>query len=148
MALQSFIGEAAASKSTGPSQMWIFILIFMAIWFLSIAPARKRQKQQKLMLERLRVGDRVLLSSAIFAKVISIKGQNLTVEIAKGVRIEVLRDAVRQLLSCECGGDEKNCCAAECESPEELTDSSSDGVVDQASAKKPPRSPGRAKTKK
>lgn len=151
MVLPFFVGEAAAGRSAGPSQMWIFILIFMAIWFLSIAPARKRQKQQKLMLERLRVGDRVLLSSAIFAKVISLKGQSLTVEIAKGVRIEVLRDAVRQLIECECDGDGKKCCEVEGEAQaqNELPDSSTDCCEEEpVCEKKTHRTSARSRTKK
>ena len=103
------------------------------------------------MLERLRVGDRVLLSSAIFAKVVAIRGMNLTVEIAKGVRVEVLRDAVRQLVECEGGANEKRC---HCEDQDEaaaveLPDSlAADGEETPVDAKPPRRPPGRPRMKK
>ncbi|MDR1435998.1 MAG: preprotein translocase subunit YajC [Puniceicoccales bacterium] len=110
MASPMCVGEAAAgARSGGTSQIWIFALIFLAIWFLSIAPAKKRQKQRNVMLNRLRPGDRVLLSSAIFGKIVTASGKRLTVEVSKGVRIDVLRDGVRQLVDGDCeAGDGAN----------------------------------------
>jgi preprotein translocase subunit YajC len=78
-------------------QLVIFGLIFLGMWFLLIAPNRRKQKLQQQMLGRLRVGDRVLLSSGIFAKIVQIKGAHLLVEMAKGVRMEILRGYVQQL---------------------------------------------------
>lgn len=81
----------------GMTQMLIFVLIFVGMWFLLIAPNRRRQKIQRQMLKGLKVGDRVLLSSGIFAKIIKIKGAHLLVEMSRGVRMEILRGHVQQL---------------------------------------------------
>ncbi|MDR2664433.1 MAG: preprotein translocase subunit YajC [Puniceicoccales bacterium] len=93
------IGEVAAGGSGRTAQLWIFVLIFFAIWFLTIAPARKRQKQQRLLLDQLRKGDEVLLACGIFGKIVQLDGPRLTLEIASGVRIEVLREGVRRKLA-------------------------------------------------
>ncbi|MDR0340284.1 MAG: preprotein translocase subunit YajC [Puniceicoccales bacterium] len=91
----------ASGRAGGTAQLWIFVLLFAAIWFLTIAPARRRQKQQRALLEQLRNGDGVLLACGIFGKVVRTNGQRLTLEIARGVRIEVLRESVRQKVAGE-----------------------------------------------
>ncbi|MDR1437732.1 MAG: preprotein translocase subunit YajC [Puniceicoccales bacterium] len=91
------IGDAASAASRGGvSQMLVFVLLFIGMWFLFIAPQRKRQKKHQEMLQKLKNGDRVLLASGIFGKIIKINGGELTLEVAKGVRMEVLRGAVQQ----------------------------------------------------
>lgn len=90
----------------GGTQLAIFALIFLGMWFLMIAPNRKRQKRHQEMLKRLKVGDRVLLSSGIFAKVVQIKGAHLVVEMSRGVRMEILRAYVQQISEKNEDGDE------------------------------------------
>lgn len=88
---------AVAPTGGGGTQLAIFALLFLGMWFLMIAPNRKRQKRHQEMLKRLKVGDRVLLSSGIFAKVVQIKGAHLVVEMSRGVRMEILRAYVQQI---------------------------------------------------
>lgn len=98
------IGDAAATGS-GSSQLIIFALLFIGMWFLLIAPNRRRQKQHQALLKALRVGDRVLLSSGIFAKIVRMKGPRLLLEMGRGVRMEVLRGHVQQVLDPQADGD-------------------------------------------
>jgi preprotein translocase subunit YajC len=93
----SAVGEVAARASGGGiSQLLIFGLIFVGMWFLLIAPNRKRQKAHQRMLSELRPGDRVLLAAGILGKILRAKDSRLTVEIASGVRVEVLRGYVQR----------------------------------------------------
>lgn len=80
------------------SQLLIFGLIFLGMWFLLIAPNRKRQKAHQQMLSALKAGDRVLLASGILGKILRARDGLLTVEIADGVRVEVLRGYVQRRL--------------------------------------------------
>jgi preprotein translocase subunit YajC len=99
MARVDALGEAVAVRPGGGMSLWlIYGLIFVGMWFLLIAPNRKRQRAHQQMLARLRVGDKVLLSSGIFAKIVQMKGAHLLVEVARGVRMDVLLSHVQQLL--------------------------------------------------
>jgi preprotein translocase subunit YajC len=93
------VGEAVpGGAGGGMTQLLIFGLIFLGMWFLMIAPNRKKQKLHQQMLLSLRSGDRVLLASGIFGKIVGIKGINCSVEIARGVRVDVLRSCVQRRL--------------------------------------------------
>jgi preprotein translocase subunit YajC len=102
------IADAVAGGGGGMSHLLIFGLIFLGMWFLMIAPGRKRQKQHQQMLSQLRSGNRILLLSGIIGKVTQVSGGHLKVEIAKGVRIDVLRSAVQQLLEAESADTDGN----------------------------------------
>ncbi|MDR0678685.1 MAG: preprotein translocase subunit YajC [Puniceicoccales bacterium] len=130
-AIERVVG-VAAGRAGGTAQLWIFVLLFAAIWFLTVAPARRRQKQQRALLEQLRKGDGVLLSCGIFGKIVRTDGQRLTLEVARGVRIEVLRESVRQKVA---DGE-----PGEGESP-------ADGSVPEEPAGEPPERPSRGKPK-
>ncbi|MDR2029854.1 MAG: preprotein translocase subunit YajC [Puniceicoccales bacterium] len=100
------VGDVAARAAGGGNQLLIFGLIFVGMWFLLIAPNRRRQKAHQRMLAALRPGDRVLLASGIFGKILRAKESRLSVEIASGVRVEVLRSYVqRQMADDEQAGE-------------------------------------------
>jgi preprotein translocase subunit YajC len=99
------IADAAEKAGGGMSHLLIFGLIFVGMWFLMIAPGRKRQKLHQKMLSQLRPGNCVLLLSGIFGKIINASGSRLKVEIAKNVRIDVLRNAIQQVVD---AGSEKS----------------------------------------
>lgn len=77
------------------------ILIFVIFYFFLIRPQQKKAKEHKNMVEALRRGDQVLTQGGIFGKVTKVKEgeEDIEVEIAKDVRIRVLRSAVGQVIS-------------------------------------------------
>ena len=77
------------------------ILIFGIMYFLLIRPQQQKAKQHQKMVEALRRGDQVLTQGGIYGKVTKVKEgeEDLEVEIAKDVRIRVLRSAVGQVIS-------------------------------------------------
>lgn len=77
------------------------ILIFVIFYFFLIRPQQKKTKEHKNMVEALRRGDQVLTQGGIYGKVTKVKEgeEDLEVEIAKDVRIRVLRSAVGQVIS-------------------------------------------------
>ncbi|MDR2677516.1 MAG: preprotein translocase subunit YajC [Puniceicoccales bacterium] len=87
-----------APRSGGISQLLVFALLFVGMWFLFIAPQRKRQKQHQEMLKCLRPGNGVLLASGLLGKIIKIKENLLVIEISKGVQVKAMRSSVQRVV--------------------------------------------------
>ena len=76
------------------------VLIFVVFYFLIIRPQQKKMKDHKTMLEALRRGDRIVTSGGIIGTVTKIDGdREMTIEIASGVRVKVLRAMVAEVLA-------------------------------------------------
>ena len=70
------------------------ILIFVAFWFLLIAPQRKKQKQHAKMLEALEKGAKVKTIGGVFGTVTGVKDDRFVLRISENVKIEVAKEAV------------------------------------------------------
>ncbi len=70
------------------------IIIFAIFYFILIRPQQQRQKQHKSMLDSLQKGDKVITIGGIYGIVRDIKGDTLTLEIAKDVMINTTRNAI------------------------------------------------------
>ena len=67
--------------------MRVPIILMVAIfYFVLIRPERKKQKDRDTMLKALKKGDRVMTTSGILAKVISVREDEVKLEIADGVK--------------------------------------------------------------
>ncbi|TAN59059.1 MAG: preprotein translocase subunit YajC [Magnetospirillum sp.] len=76
------------------------ILIFVVFYFLLIRPQQKRMKQHKEMLGQLRRGDRVVTAGGIIGTVNKmVNDTEVSVEIAEGVRVRVVRSTLTEVLS-------------------------------------------------
>lgn len=94
-AAPSTSGAPAGPAQPGPFGMLMpFILMFVVIYFLIMRPQQKKMKEQQAMLEKIQYGDEVVTNAGIFGKVTGITDKVLTVEIADGVRIKMLRGQV------------------------------------------------------
>ena len=72
------------------------IIIFGIFYFLLILPQQRKQKSHQMMLQNLRQGDRVVTIGGIFGKIVSIRGEVITLEIANQVRVEVVRSGINR----------------------------------------------------
>ncbi|MDO5652951.1 MAG: preprotein translocase subunit YajC [Brachymonas sp.] len=79
-------------------QMGPMLLIFIAGFFLMIRPQMKKQKELRSLLDNLGTGDEVVTASGLLGKVTGVKGDNLEVQIAKGVEVQMQKTAVTQIL--------------------------------------------------
>lgn len=86
--------QEAAPGGILSSPLPVFVLIFVAMYFLIIRPQQKQQKQQKEFLSQLKKGDEVLLQGGVFGKIHEVREVDLTVEIASGVKVRALKSAV------------------------------------------------------
>ena len=77
----------------GPTDTWKvflpYILIFGAMYFLMIAPQRKKQKELQKMLSALDTGDEVMTSGGIYGEITNKKDDRFVIRIADNTKIEV-----------------------------------------------------------
>jgi preprotein translocase subunit YajC len=76
------------------------VLIFVVFYFLLIRPQQRKAKDQKSMLDALRRGDRVVTGGGIIGTVARVENpEEVTVDIADGVRVRVLRSTISSVLA-------------------------------------------------
>jgi len=74
------------------------VLMFVVLYFVMIRPQMKRQKEHRAMVEALSKGDDVATSGGILGRVVDLDEQFLFIEIATGVKVQIQRSAVVQVL--------------------------------------------------
>ena len=74
------------------------VLMIVGFYFLLIRPQRNRQKAQQALVASLEVGDDVMTSGGIFGTIVDIDDDEgtVTVEIAPGTRVRMLRQGISQ----------------------------------------------------
>src|SRR6202008_2804944 len=76
------------------------ILIFVVFYFLLIRPQQRKAKDQKAMLDALRRGDRVVTGGGIIGTVARADNtEEVSVDIADGVRVRVVRSTITTVLA-------------------------------------------------
>jgi preprotein translocase subunit YajC len=76
-----------------------FVLIFVVFYFLLIRPQKKKQKLLLDMINSLKSGDKVILSSGITGTVSKVKeGNEVAVEIASGVVVNVIKSHITSVV--------------------------------------------------
>ena len=76
------------------------ILIFVIMYFLLIRPQQKKIKEHKNMVDNLRRGDQDLTQGGIIGKITKVKeGEEIEVELAKEVKVSVIRSTIVNVLS-------------------------------------------------
>jgi preprotein translocase subunit YajC len=76
------------------------VLIFVVFYFLLIRPQQRKAKDHKTMLDALRRGDRVVTGGGIIGTVARVDNpEEVTVDIAEGVRVRVLRSTISSVLA-------------------------------------------------
>jgi preprotein translocase subunit YajC len=74
----------------------LIIIAFAFLWFVLIRPQRRRQVQQRTMLEDLSVGDEVVTAGGIYGEItqVDVEGDDLMVRIAPELEVRVARRAI------------------------------------------------------
>ncbi len=86
----SFLAQTAApGAGGGMTQLIFFGLLFAAMYFLMIAPQRKKQKAHEKMLAALGSGDEIVTTGGIFGTVTNVKDDRFVVRIADNTKIEI-----------------------------------------------------------
>jgi preprotein translocase subunit YajC len=112
MLVESLAQSSGGSSSSGGSLLGLALPILMlgGFYFLLIRPQRNKQRAQQTLLAQLEVGDEVMTTGGIFGSIVAIDEDEgvLTVEIAPGTQVKMLRQGVAQrFVEGEDGADEE-----------------------------------------
>ena len=77
---------------------------FAAMYFLMIAPQRKKQKAHAKMISELKTGDEVMTIGGACGTIANVKEKTFVVKFADGVKIEFIKSAISEKVS----GDSDN----------------------------------------
>lgn len=105
-ALPLLAQSSASPPGAGVTQIIFFGLLFAAMYFLMIAPQRKKQKEHEKMIAALGSGDEIVTSGGIYGTITNVKDDRFIVRIADNAKIEVGKSYVSALVS-KAGGDKK-----------------------------------------
>ncbi|RKH06122.1 preprotein translocase subunit YajC [Corallococcus praedator] len=90
----SFLILAQAGAGS-PLGTFGFLAVLVAImYFVMIRPQQKQLKEHRALLAGLKKGDDVVTSGGILGRIHQVDDSTVTVEIASGVRVRVLKTAV------------------------------------------------------
>jgi preprotein translocase subunit YajC len=81
--------QTAPGGNAGYSQLIFFGLLFAAMYFLMIAPQRKKQKAHEKMLSELSSGDEIVTTGGIYGTITNVKEDRFVVRVADDTKIEV-----------------------------------------------------------
>jgi preprotein translocase subunit YajC len=106
------------SGAGGVAQFLPLVLIFGVFYFLLIRPQQQKQKELRNMISAVRRGDRVVTGGGILGTVQrvpmvqdkdgkQVPSQEIEVEIAKDIRVTVLRDTITSVLKPVAANDAK-----------------------------------------
>jgi preprotein translocase subunit YajC len=76
-----------------------FVGIALLFWFLLVRPTQGRQRELARLQGGLAVGDEVMLTSGIFGSVRAVDEQSISLEVAEGVTLKVVRAAVGRVVT-------------------------------------------------
>ena len=86
-----------AASSSGSSSTALLVslgLMVVIFYFLLIRPQQRRARAQRNLVENLDVGDEVVTVGGMFGTIRSLDDEALTVEVAPGIQIRMLRSAI------------------------------------------------------
>ncbi len=80
----SLLLAQAAPAPSGPSALMQFaplLLLFGAMYFLMIAPQRKKQKEHEKMMSALQAGDEIITTGGIYGTITSVRDDRFVVRV-------------------------------------------------------------------
>ncbi|WPJ94413.1 preprotein translocase subunit YajC [Coraliomargarita algicola] len=87
--ISTLLPLAQAAPGGGLGQFLPIILLFVGMWFLIIAPQRKRQKAHDKMLSELKTGDEIITSGGLYGTITNVKDDRFVVRIADNTKVEL-----------------------------------------------------------
>lgn len=74
--------------------IFIFLLLFVALYFFMIRPQQRKARMHRELLESLEVGDEVITASGLYGMIVDFDGGTVFIEISDGVEIKISRDTI------------------------------------------------------
>jgi preprotein translocase subunit YajC len=97
-----FLAQTPAPAPQQAPAAWMqilpMVLLFAAMYFLMIAPQRKKQKEHEKMLKALESGDEIVTTGGIFGVITNVKEDRFVVRIAENTKIEIGKGFVQTVV--------------------------------------------------
>lgn len=93
-----FAESVLADSSGGMSQMLLFGVIFIGMYFFMIRPQNKKAKEHQELITKLASGDEVILSSGIVGKIEKVADAFIVLKINDNAELKVQKSSVVALL--------------------------------------------------
>ncbi len=93
------LGGCTATTDTGGISSYLPIIIFVVLmigmmYFLTIRPQQKKQKEMQKLLESLKKGDSVITVGGVYGKIERIGKESVVLEIESGATIRVTKSSI------------------------------------------------------
>ena len=102
--MMTWLAMAPAPGGTGGQQQspvfmigWLGLMLVI-FYFMLIRPQQRREKERKALLSEIKSGDRVVFCGGLLGIVTNAKEKTFTIKVDEGVKLEVVRSAVTQVL--------------------------------------------------
>jgi preprotein translocase subunit YajC len=100
-----FLAQTTPGSSAPPPNPLLsflpMILIAGAMYFLMIAPQRKKQKEHQKLLASLKSGDEIVTTGGIFGTITNVKEDRFVVRVADNTKIEIGKGFVQTVVKSE-----------------------------------------------
>ena len=98
-----FLLQAAGKQSSPGSMLSMllpFILMFVVMYFLILRPQKKKERERKALLSRIKKNDKVVTTGGVHGTITSVRENEIILRIddAKDIKIKVDRSAVAAVL--------------------------------------------------
>ncbi len=96
------LAQAAPAAPSGGAALFQFlplVLMFAAMYFLLIAPQRKKQKEHQKMLTSLKPGDEIVTAGGIYGVITGVKDDRFVVRVGdNNAKVELGKGFVSELV--------------------------------------------------
>jgi preprotein translocase subunit YajC len=88
----------AQAQPPAPYEMLITMALMMGVfYFVLVLPMRRKQRKLDALIQGLKSGDKVLLSSGIYGTVVAVEADSLRLRVDDNTRLRVAKNAVAGL---------------------------------------------------
>ena len=97
IAMQNILGGASGSTGGAGSAQYIILMVVLigVMYFFTIRPQKKRQKEEQEMRNSLEIGDEIITIGGIVGRVVTIREEDLVIETgADRTKMKIQRWAV------------------------------------------------------
>ncbi len=90
------MSAALIAQQGGSNVTFLISLVLMVaiFYFLLIRPQQRRVRQQRQLVESLKVGDEVITIGGMFGTILDMDDETITLDAGAGTRLKYLRQAV------------------------------------------------------
>jgi len=89
-----FAAQEGGKGGFGSFDLLLPIVLFAILYFVWLRPAAQERKKQHELIQSLKRGDEVITQQGLFGTVSDLQDKTLTLEIARNVKVKMLRTSI------------------------------------------------------